>query len=250
MIKFIVTGDIQIGNPSQKVNKEGFIETCNKINPNFVIHSGDITDLGENGDVVNYLWYLIANNCWYPCINKPHHWGGVDYPPKQLDEYKEQYVNKLSKNIELLECLGNHDLYCYPKQPVKKYIINKFGNTYYKKQYGNLSVYSLDVYPNKKISDWLYENISKDLNAPYVCFFHFPITGPLSDWWNDDEKNYFYEKIKGSKCLALYVGHTHGSATYKFNEFDQYDGSGDSFWLVEYDEQTQDIKHTLMSNKS
>ncbi|ARF08382.1 hypothetical protein Catovirus_1_432 [Catovirus CTV1] len=248
MVKFIVTGDIQVGNPSQEVNKRGFLESCNKISPKFVIHAGDITDLGENGNLINYLWYVMANNCWYPCLQKPHKKGWGFYPPKQLTEYKEKFVDKLSKDIELLECLGNHDLYSYPIQPVKKYITSKFGNTYYKKQYGSLSVYSLDVYPNKEISDWLYQNISENKNAPYVCFFHYPITGPLSDWWKEEEKEYFYNKIKGSNCLALYVGHTHGSAMYRYHEFEQYDGSGDSFWFVEYDDETQKINHTQLYN--
>lgn len=241
MVKIVITGDYQVGNQEQVVNKENIINVINKINPDVLIHSGDLTDLGEDGNLINYIWYHIYNTIHH--IHDP-----IYYPPKQLTKYKEDFVNKINPNIELLECLGNHDTYCGPIQPVKNYIVKKFGSTYYKKKYNDLSVYCLDCYPNKEISDWLEEQLKQD-NDNYIVFFHYPIVGPMSDdpkWWNKDEQDYFYSKIKGTKCLAIYVGHTHTSSAYQFNEFIQYDGSGNSFWIAEYNNGI--LKNTLHSN--
>jgi hypothetical protein len=240
MVKFVITGDFQVGNQEQIPNKVNLINTINKINPNVVIHCGDLTDLGEDGNYLNYAWYKLYN-----FIHKIDE--KVVFPANQLTEYKNEFVNKLNSSIELLECLGNHDTYSCPIQPVKNYIVEKFGNIYYKKKYDDLNVYCLSHYPNKEISDWLEKQIQD--GEKYVVFFHYPIVGPFSDdpkWWKKEEQDYFYSKIKGTNCLAIYVGHTHTSSVYPFHEFMQYDGSGDAFWIAEYKDGV--LTHTIHSN--
>lgn len=247
MVTFVVTGDIQIGNPTQVPNKRGFVELCNRIKPDFVIHAGDVTDLGENGDFINYAWYVIANNCWYPCICKPSNRGWPTYPPQQLTEYIETYVDRIAAPV--LECRGNHDTYSYPSQPVKKYIETKHGGLWYKKKYGDLAVYSLDVYPTREISDWLAAQLLAD-ESPYVCFWHYPIVGPFEEEWPAEDKAYFYSVVTSRKarCLAIYVGHTHGSAHYVYNGIPQYDGSGAESWVVTFDGAT--LNHTKVPNST
>ena len=241
MVRFVITGDYQVGNQEQVPNKVNLIQTINSVKPDVVLHCGDLTDLGENGSFINYAWYQIYN-----AIHKID--SHVPYPPQQLNQYKKEFVEQLHPEIELLECLGNHDTYAYPIQSVKSYIIDKFGWIYYKRKYDDLSVYCLSHYPNKQIADWLEQQIKID-TGNYVVFFHYPIVGPFSDdpkWWSREEQDYFYSKIKGTNCLAIYVGHTHTSSLYQFNEFIQYDGSGDSFWIADYKDGV--LTHSIHSN--
>lgn len=248
MIRFIVTGDFQSGNKPQMPNKVGIIDTINLLNPDYVIHCGDLTDLGEGGKLsrfINYVYYNIYN---FFLMFKIRRFQKVNYPPTQYESYKNDFVNKLNPNIKLLECLGNHDLYAHPCKPVKNYIVRKFGKTYYKKYFSNLAVYCLNVYPTKKISDWLRKQINKNIDEPFICFFHYPIVGFFDDWWKQDEKDYFYNIIHDKKCLAIYVGHTHVSNMYQYNNVSQYDGSGQSLYLVTYNPDNQTLTHELIPN--
>lgn len=227
-MKIIVTGDIQIGNVQQAYNKQGLIATVIRENPRLFIHCGDITDLGESGSIINKIYYRLYNACCMPCglerVNTDS--------PEQLQEYQEMIQPIRDAGIEILECLGNHDLYAHPVKAVRSYIKRQYGNTYYRRDYEGLSIFCLDVYPNKEICEWLRKELAfLGEDAPFICFFHYPVVGPISDWWTDEEKSTFLNVIRNYNCLALYVGHTHLSGRYDVQLGDkvipQYDGSGD-----------------------
>lgn len=218
-VKFAILSDPQIGMASQEEKKKGAIEKIISENVEFVLFPGDLTTHGRNGCWLNYIIMKLR--------------GESVSLDKELSKFRNQFIKPLEKqNIKTFSVMGNHDTYTYPIKPVKWWIKKKHGNTFYKKNYNEqLDIIGLDIYPNKKITDWLKKQL--DPNKYSILFFHYPPTGAFSDWWSDDEKKYFYEHIKNHKILLMGVGHVHNSSQYQWNNIDIIDASGKGTAIIE-----------------
>jgi hypothetical protein len=81
----------------------------------------------------------------------------------------------------------------------------------------------LDVYPDEANRRWLGKDLAKPTRErPTVLFFHYPLRGPFSDWWKEEEKQAFARTIEGCNVIAIFHGHYHGSLHYRWKGYDIY----------------------------
>lgn len=170
-------------------------------NSSFVIVAGDMTHNGS--DDKKFL-------CTIPISGRQ----------KQLQGYIDQYANALT-GIPVYECMGNHDnwsYFPYVYKAVEKYIKDKFGATLYSWKYGQVLFVCLGIYPDDEGIRYL--NSVLDGETPTVLIFHYNLDGPWSDFWTTEEKDRFYNTIKGNKnILMIITGHIHASKEYLWNGF-------------------------------
>lgn len=190
------TGNVRI----RSDKKDNVNKIKNDKNSSFVIVAGDMTHNGSDGKKLL-------------CIP-------ISGQQKQLQGYVEQYVTALA-TIPVYECMGNHDnwtYFPYIHKAVEEYIKEKFGSTCYSWKYGKVSFICLGLYPNDEGLRYL--NNVLDGETPTVLIFHYNLHGPWSDFWTTEEKDRFYNTIKGYKNILLIVtGHIHASEEYIWNGF-------------------------------
>lgn len=89
--------------------------------------------------------------------------------------------------------------------------------------------FACGIYPNSKtvfldplIADYVKGDMltgpARKDKTPVFFFFHYNIQGAFSDWWDDDEKDYFYEVIKDLNVKAIFCGHNHFSEYYEWKK--------------------------------
>jgi predicted phosphodiesterase len=255
-IKFGVISDPQIGDNVQERNKENAISTVIDEKVDFVVFPGDLTSRGFNKVWFNWLVQkLIYNDIIRPSTN--YSWVG------ELDKFIKLFIKPLEdKNIKTFSIRGNHDTYTGPIHPVKNWIKKKHcktclsigkhlcilngGINYKVNLHDKLDMICIDIYPNKKNSDWLKKHL--DNNKSTIIVFHYPLKGPYSDkpWWTDEEKTYFYNIIKDSKIKLLCVGHFHKSEIYEWKDIKVVNGGGNQVGIVEIDLDNDNIDIKLV----
>ncbi len=123
----------------------------------------------------------------------------------------------------VFEGTGNHDRPYTGSKRVPLAVANRHGGLPYSMQWQNVRIINLDVYPDAANRDYLtteLERVGRD--APVVIYFHYGLAGPYSDWWSQSDKQAFYEVIRGHNIIAIYHGHFHATAHYKWKGFDVY----------------------------
>jgi predicted phosphodiesterase len=228
-LKFAVISDTQIGDEIQERYKLNAVKVVLEEKPEFVLFPGDLTTHGWNA-------------CWFNWIIKKLFFPQETYRyEKELGKFVNQFILPIEKNgIKTYSVMGNHDTYNGPILPVKCWIKKKHGNTHYKVKYNDkLDIYGLGIYPTNEICDWLSKNL--DDNKFSILFFHYPTSGDYSDWWGDDEKEYFYNTIKDRKILTMATGHFHTSTLYDWKEYTLINGAGSTVAIVDVDLDTGDV---------
>jgi predicted phosphodiesterase len=222
-MKFGVISDPQSGDSTQEKNKRGIVNKFLIEDPKFVLFPGDLTSHGWNACLFNY----IIKKIFFPKETYKY--------VKELGKFIDTYITPLENNdIRTFSVMGNHDTYTGPILPVKCWIKKKHGYTYYKKSYNNnLDIFGLDIYPTKNICDWLTTVI--DDNKYSMLFFHYPVQGPYSNWWPEEDKEYFYNTIRNRKILMIACGHYHKTEKYMWRGFQIVNAGGKGGAIVEAD---------------
>ena len=57
---------------------------------------------------------------------------------------------------------------------------------------------------------------------PVLLWFHYPLAGPYSDWWTEDEKTAFRKTVEGYSIVAVFHGHYHRSGHYRWRGLQVY----------------------------
>jgi Icc-related predicted phosphoesterase len=189
-------------------------------NVQMVISAGDLTEYGTDGK--SFL-----------CCRK--------HKEDELTPMIKKWVEPIENaGIEVLLTIGNHDTYTghpYFYKPVFQYIKKKHNATYYPwiwmKYSGcytytrnNILFISLGVYP--KYLKFLRKHLPKDKNYPIIIFYHYNTVDKeaYSDWWNDKEKEQFYQVIKDYNILAIINGHIHATYEKKWKNFTMLNAGG------------------------
>jgi 3',5'-cyclic AMP phosphodiesterase CpdA len=211
---------------------DNMIKTYDNMKPDFIINTGDLCSHG-------YDKKCIFPFCWK--IN-----GDSDEFGAFLSDY---YEPLLDHGIKLYLTPGNHDTYVeYPyfKKPVFKFIKNTYDATYsifnwkksgcYKFTHKFITFINMGVYPNN--ISWL-KCALEDINyeSPIVFIFHYTISddAPYNDWWEDSEKDNFYETIKNHNVILICNGHDHETRIDNWRDIPCVIGSGDnSFGIVQF----------------
>ena len=123
----------------------------------------------------------------------------------------------------VFESTGNHDRWNMLYRPVLLSVARRHGGLVYAFDLGELRVICLDEYPNAARLAWLREELARvGPSRPVVIYFHFAFTGPLSDWWEEAEKDAFRAAVEGYRIVAVFHGHYHGSGHYEWRGLDVY----------------------------
>jgi Icc-related predicted phosphoesterase len=227
--KFAVISDPQLFNEAQVKNKENAISTVlaenDKTSINFCLFPGDLTSHGWNNLLLNKTWQKI----FFPkdeIENKV-----------ELGTFVKKFIRPLEiANIPTYSVMGNHDTYTGPILSSKLWIRKKHGSVKYMVSLNdNVNLYGLHIYPDKKVLGWLKKNL--DPTKYSIMFFHYPPIGPMSSWWDDSEKEDFWESIKDhkDKILAICVGHSHNSGLLKWKGIDIVNAGGDKVAFLDVD---------------
>lgn len=218
MFKILLTSDLHY--PTDNSN---LVQTIiDHINPgiiNVVVVAGDLTSHGYDGKVTCH--------CLFSCCT-PN--SGITGGSKtnELGIFKDQFVKPITEhggvtsthqsdviapNTTLLLVHGNHDKYNGAgRYPVLDYISNRYGDTHYTRQINNVYFFMCGLYPNKSTCQWIastFNELGLTNDTPVIFVFHYNLYGACSDWWNDSEKDYFFETVKSFHVLAIFVGHSH-----------------------------------------
>lgn len=189
-------------------------------NIQMVISAGDLTEYGTDG------------KSFFCCRKNTE---------DQLNPMIKNWVEPIEKSgIDVLLTIGNHDTYTghpYFYKPVFQYIKKKHNATCYPwiwmKYSGcytytrnNILFISLGVYP--KYLKFLRKHLPKDKNYPIIIFYHYNTVDKeaYSDWWNDKEKEQFYQVIKDYNILAIINGHIHATYEKKWKNFTMLNAGG------------------------
>jgi len=121
------------------------------------------------------------------------------------------------------ECSGNHDRHTFLFRPVLHGVRRRHGGLTYSWDWDDVHLASLDCYPDAGSLRWLTRDLARvGTERPVVIFFHYPLLGPYSDWWNQNEKNAFRDAIMGYNVIAIFHGHYHASNRYRWEGYDVY----------------------------
>jgi hypothetical protein len=141
-------------------------------------------------------------------------------------EFVEHYgLDGTDGRIEfpVYEGTGNHDRPNPLFRPVLLAVAQRHGGLAYAFDFGDLRLVCLDEYPNAARLAWLEDELERvGRDRPVVIYFHFPFTGPYSDWWTDEEKTAFREAVRGYRIVGVFHGHYHGSGHYVWRGLDVY----------------------------
>ncbi len=196
------------------------IEMKDEHNVQMVISAGDLTEHGVDG------------KSFFCCRKNTE---------DQLNPMIKKWVEPIENaGIDVLLTIGNHDTYTghpYFYKPVFQYIKKKHNATCYPwiwmKYSGcytytrnNILFISLGVYP--KYLKFLRKHLPKDRNYPIIIFYHYNTVDKeaYSDWWNDKEKEQFYQVIKDYNILAIINGHIHATYEKKWKNFTMLNAGG------------------------
>lgn len=226
MVKILLTSDLHFTSSGFRYKKNGYmdavINTLKLGNIDANIITGDLTDLDSDG----------KHFCCIP-------YGGKE---DQMTPLKNTYIKAVEKYTKVYVCLGNHDwaqIDPFTYRPMKNYIIQKYGNLRYVFGIGDICFISLNIFPDDDSLNFLQKYLKNSPKYPIILFFHYNLTGAWSDWWTDAQKEKFYNVIKNSNIIGLFVGHRHETYTDTWHGIPIVSGAGDdSFYIVDIDDKT------------
>lgn len=225
-MRFLVISDLHYGVEFQKPCIKRFIkQAIEDESVDFSLVTGDLTEEGLNGkEYCKWLECIIGSNNFLVGGGKQN----------QLQMLMDNFVTPIDQsNKPLYMIQGNHDKYMgASKYPVRDYLKERYGNTYYSFIIERTMFLMCDVYPTRSISDW----IEKTLNAtklPSIIAFHYNLEGPMSDSWNDTDKTYFSNKIKSHNIMAIFVGHLHSSSVSTWNGIPIINTAGNQYAMID-----------------
>lgn len=195
-----IKGKAQIGIHKSDLTTSKILRACRSRKISAVISAGDLTDHGY--DAKNY-WCCFKN-------------GDVN----EFEGFLEHYYEPIQlTGTPLLLCAGNHDTYTnFPhRKPVFDFIKEVYGDLYYHKKIDGINYFSCHMYPTREICEWL-KNEILNTNGPIIIFFHYNLQGAYSDWWQDSEKEYFWNTISPFKhrIICIINGHLHSTVIEKW----------------------------------
>ena len=118
---------------------------------------------------------------------------------------------------------GNHDQGMALARIVPGAVEFRHGSLDYAIRLGGLHVIGLDVYPDAAALPWLRAELGRvGPEQPVLIWFHYPLQGPYSDWWTDEEKGAFREAVEGASIVAVFHGHYHRSGHYRWRGLQVY----------------------------
>ena len=86
----------------------------------------------------------------------------------------------------------------------------RHGGLPYAWNWDDVHLVCLGVYPNAANLQWLKKDLATvSRETPVVLFFHYPMGGPFSDWWNERDKNALAQAIAGYRVVTIFTGHYH-----------------------------------------
>ena len=189
-----------------------------------ILFPGDLTHRAYTGlDVkLSKLKYLIP----IPFIKRFF----PNYPPpeevvNELRLLRKEWINPLTDGItckkkpKIYICPGNHDIAFKSRNfyhtllrqsNVIKAIQNQSPNrkTYYHFKHDPVHFFCCAIYPDETISKWFerkLETLKISNDEPIVIYFHYHVA---STWWNQEDKDRFYEIIKNLNAFVI-TGHKH-----------------------------------------
>jgi len=175
---------------------------------NIVIVAGDLTAHGYDGIITNqWLFPIFGPNSWIT--------GGSSV--NELQMLKDQFVYRVGaqQNVYMFLMNGNHDLNNGAgRNPVCDYITSIYHNTFYVVQYNGYFFFMCGLYPTAGINSWIQQQMQMHgitNQTPLFFSFHYNLTGDMSDWWSEAEKDAFYATIQGKNVVGIFVGHRHES---------------------------------------
>lgn len=273
-MKFLIESDIHFKDGKIRSDKKyNIIDVIEDEKPDVVLIVGDLTDVGGDGN----LDCIVTKNpietfknilCKFTCGSSTV---VCYYSDDQLGSFKK-YINNMEKFVvpsNILLCVGNHDMYTttLPKnienffmggpllQPVYEYVrkrenatvisnkgkpltlsVNNYYNLVYERSIDNLNFICLGLYPDKYTCDnYLKSRICSAQKK--ILFFHFNLEGPFSDFWTQEEKDYFYDTIKlhKDKIVCIVVGHIHTTVMSKWNDITTLCAGGPDILVCNYE---------------
>ena len=118
---------------------------------------------------------------------------------------------------------GNHDQGVPLVHIVPGAVAFRHGSLDYAIRLGGLHVIGLDVYPDASALPWLRAELERvGPGQPVLLWFHYPLAGPYSDWWTDEEKLAFRGVVEGYSIVAVFHGHYHRSGHYEWKGLQVY----------------------------
>ena len=118
---------------------------------------------------------------------------------------------------------GNHDQGVPLLRIVPGAVEFRHGSRDYAIRLGGLHVIGLDVYPDATALQWLRAELERvGPEQPVLLWFHYPLAGPYSDWWTDEEKQAFRDVVEGYGVVAVFHGHYHRSGHYEWRGLQVY----------------------------
>jgi len=258
-ISFLATADPHAGASwaEQKAEKQIPIMKALINNPEndikAVLFPGDLTDHAYTGfDVTLSQW-----RDWMPISFIKELL--PEYPPStevvdELGILQKQWVepfvkaSDLSHSPELHLSIGNHDvasrarniLYTLLLQKtVVKAIASQSPNhkTYYHFKHDPVHFFCCAVYPGQEVFRWFIKKLKVlqiQPGEPVVIYFHYHVA---SDWWEQEDKDAFYQIIKDLNAFVV-TGHKHRSYATKWNnQIPMINVSGKEFALCSYNQE-------------
>lgn len=238
--KIFVHGDPQISHNRQEERNKIKVERISQ-----EAKKGDITlicgDLTQNGaGNVNNPFYLYFKIC--------HCFRSSDVPSKnELQVFIDDCMKPLEKVCgegNVLACVGNHDshreYWFSDMNVVYDYVDKRFGkgaHQTYKREYDNICIYSLGIYPNSKQTSW-FEKELENSDKPFVVFWHYNLEGSYSDFWPDKDKENIYKVLDKhrDRCLFICEGHVHSTYISEWRGFRVANGAGNGAIQITLDQ--------------
>jgi 3',5'-cyclic AMP phosphodiesterase CpdA len=117
---------------------------------------------------------------------------------------------------------GNHDL--FGGTYVVERIRERHGAVAYSFDWDDLHVVSLGEAPDYRTLGWLMEDLARiGRERPVVLFQHYPLAGRMADgnWFGrGDYREHLSRILDGFNVVAVFHGHYHASAWYRWNGID------------------------------
>lgn len=187
--------------------------------PIAVLVAGDLTDSGE---YFNWFGYRLLH---------------------RHDGFRDDYAmdGKGRLKYPVLEAYGNHDI-AEQRTVVRKQIVARNrrrtglhlseNGLHSSWDWGNVHFINLNLYPGSTdkagqsldfVKDDLAHNLSKN-GRPIVILHHYGFD-PFSceeRWWTEQERETYYDAIKGFNVVAIFSGHNHAQSHRKWHDIDAY----------------------------
>lgn len=205
-------------------NVDKIKQECVSGNIDVLICAGDLTKYGTDGK----------------CCT-----GGTD----EAGTFIREYVKELDPTIKPRLCMGNHDNYVpwpYIHKPIRNFIFFRHGGLRYNFDIKGYKFICLNVYPDDRSLRYLRRVLSNIGDQPVILFWHYNLTGPLSDWWPKTQKDKLYNLLQetGANVKLIITGHTHTNRLITWKNYKTVLGSGAR--LVKCELSGDDVKFTKL----